>query len=230
MPPLWKRSWFVAILVLTLIFGMVFWQRHREQKLGREALLERERIESQYEVLKAQINPHFLFNSFNTLASIVEEQTDEAVEFIEKLSDYYRSILHYRNQKLITLDEELRLIADFVYLLKKRFGDHFSVEIMVDRATGYIPPLALQMLVENAVKHNVISRNKPLHIAITEAKDEYIEVSNNYQPKRNREPSTRFGLQNIKNRYKLLTGREVRIVQTEDVFCVQLPVIKQPVK
>ena len=110
--------------------------------------------------------PNFLFNSFNTLVNIVEENSDHAVEYIEKLSDYYRSILQFRNHKTIPLSDELRLIDDFIFLLDHRFGKNLSVEINVDGSQGYLPPLSLQMLVENAVKHNIISTKKPLVIKI----------------------------------------------------------------
>ena len=114
-------------MFILLLFGCLagivyFYQRNRERLISRNAASEKERIESQYEVLKAQINPHFLFNSFNTLAHIVEEDAGLAVEFIEKLSDYYRSIIQFRDQRLIPLEEEMVLIDDFYYLLKKRFG------------------------------------------------------------------------------------------------------------
>ena len=224
--PYWRRAWFLTLLGLTSIGIIYAYQRYREKRINLRAAMERERIESQYEVLKAQINPHFLFNSFNTLASIVEEDAELAVEYIEKLSDYYRSIIQFRNQKLIPLEDEMVLIDDFTYLLKKRFGKNLIVQKDVNDTDFYIPPLTLQMLVENAVKHNVISRQKPLTISIRSKNDAYLVVENNLQPKKTHEPSTKFGLQNIKTRFKLLSKDEVIILETDDTFSVSIPLIK----
>jgi LytS/YehU family sensor histidine kinase len=211
------------MLAAASIYG---YQRFRELRISRNAALERERIESQYEVLKAQINPHLLFNSFNTLASIVEEDSQLAIEYIEKLSDYYRSIIQFRNQKMISLGEELILIDDFTYLLKRRFGKNLQVIKQIESTDSYIPPLTLQMLVENAVKHNVISRQKPLTIVIRTEKDDYLVVSNNLQPKKSEEPSTRFGLQNIQTRFELLTKKKVIIEDHGEHFSVSIPLLK----
>lgn len=224
--PYWRKAWFIALVVILSAMIIYSYQKYREKQISRQASFERERIESQYEVLKAQINPHFLFNSFNTLANIVEEDKDTAVEYIEKLSDYYRSIIQFRNQKLIPLEQELLLIDDFTYLLKKRFGDNLIVEKMIENRDYYIPPLTLQMLVENAVKHNIISKQKPLKIAVRSESDEYLIVENNLQPKRTKERSTKFGLQNIKTRFELLTRKKVMISQDENTFSVSIPLLK----
>ncbi len=225
-PPFWSRAWFLTIAGL-MIAGLIYaYQRDRELRISRKAAMERERIESQYEVLKAQINPHFLFNSFNTLANIVEEDTGLAVEYIEKLSDYYRSIIQFRDQKMIPLTDELVLIDDFAYLLRRRFGKNLTIVKEIDDTDFDIPPLTLQMLVENAVKHNIISRQKPLTIEIRLHNDDYLVVRNNLQPMKTKEPSTRFGLQNIKTRFELLTKRKVLIDTEDGYFSVSIPLIK----
>ncbi|MBK8506603.1 MAG: histidine kinase [Saprospiraceae bacterium] len=224
--PFWFKAWFLTLFGLLAGATIYGYQRFRELRISRNAALERERIESQYEVLKAQINPHFLFNSFNTLASIVEEDSQLAIEYIEKLSDYYRSIIQFRNQKMISLAEELILIDDFTYLLKRRFGKNLQVIKQIESTDFYIPPLTLQMLVENAVKHNVISRQKPLTIAIRSENDDYLVVSNNLQPKKTEEPSTRFGLQNIQTRFELLTKKKVIIEDHNGHFSVSIPLLK----
>lgn len=224
--PFWQQGWFIGLMAIAAV-GMFFgYQRYREQQINRRASIERERIESQYEVLKAQINPHFLFNSFNTLAGIVEEDPDVAVEYIEKLSDYYRSIIQFRNQKLIPLEAELVLIDDFTYLLKKRFSSNLIIDKNIESIDYYIPPLTLQMLVENAVKHNIISRQKPLKISIRSQNDDYLVVENNLQPKKTKEPSTKFGLQNIRNRFEILTRKKVVINQDDKSFSILIPLIK----
>ncbi len=224
-PPWWQTPWFISLAVSACLLGLWWLQRYREKKVSLEATMARERIESQYEVLKAQINPHFLFNSFNTLASIVEENTSQAIEYIEKLSDYYRSIIQLRDQKLVRVETELDLVKDFVFLLGKRFGTHLDVHMDVQDCCGWIPPLSLQMLVENAVKHNVISRQKPLRIDIIATPDKHITVMNNLQPKMTRVESTQFGLQNIKNRFEMLSSKKVLIEQTSTHFSVSIPLI-----
>ncbi|MCB9040652.1 MAG: histidine kinase [Lewinellaceae bacterium] len=156
--------------------------------------------------MKSQINPHFLFNSFNTLITIIEENPEIAVEFVEKLSDFYRSILQYREMEVISLREEVVLVQNYAFLLKKRFGDSLSLTVHHNEEQAYIAPLTLQILVENAVKHNIISKSRPLNIEIC-AGGEYITVRNNLQKKIAMELSTGFGLQSIVNRYALLVDR-----------------------
>jgi len=156
----------------------------------------------------------------------VEEDTGLAVEYIEKLSDYYRSIIQFRDQKMIPLTDELVLIDDFAYLLRRRFGKNLTIVKEIDDTDFDIPPLTLQMLVENAVKHNIISRQKPLTIEIRLHNDDYLVVRNNLQPMKTKEPSTRFGLQNIKTRFELLTKRKVLIDTEDGYFSVSIPLIK----
>lgn len=224
--PIWQQWWFVTLFVL-LAGGLAYvWLRQRDQQKEREALLLREKIESQYEALKSQINPHFLFNSFNTLITLIEENPELGVVYVEKLSDFYRSILQYREQQLIGLEEELRLVHDYTFLLQQRFGENLQLEVVIDKPNHYyVAPLALQMLVENAVKHNVISCSKPLRISLRLERDAIL-VRNNRQAKRDKVPSTGFGLQNIITRYRLLSEREVKVAQTEHTFEVALPALQ----
>ncbi len=220
--PFWQRMWFL-ILAGAVVFGlMVLYQKYREARISKMALIERDRIEARYEILKAQINPHFLFNSFNNLANVVEEDPKEAVQYIEKLSDYYRTIIQYRDHRLIPLEEELNLIRDFIYLLKRRFGKNLRVEINLTRTSMLIPPLTLQILIENAVKHNIIATKKPLHIKIKDV-DDYLVISNNVQPKKTQEPSTRFGLESINHWFELVSNKKVIISRNEKEFIVKLP-------
>ncbi|GJM35657.1 MAG: hypothetical protein DHS20C18_46580 [Saprospiraceae bacterium] len=224
--PFWSQWWFV-LLTLTGGASLVFYLvKTREKRLQREALLKKEKIESKYEALKSQINPHFLFNSFNTLIAIIEEEPSLAVEYVEKLSDFYRSILQYREKELISLDEELNLVNDYAFLLKKRYGDHLKLQVNIAEKAVYIAPLTLQILVENAVKHNVISKSRPLLIQICLSEKGYICVSNNLQKKLTPSHSTGFGLQSIVNRYGLLSDKKVFIEETAEQFTVGIPVIK----
>ena len=229
--PLWQRWWF--ILLSALIIGAIFLSlmRYRETQLNKEAILKKEKIESQFETLKSQINPHFLFNSFNTLITIIEENPELAVEYVEHLSDFYRSILQYRQKEVISLEEEIELVKNYSFLLKKRFGDNLNLQIRTNGQPSYVAPLTLQMLIENAVKHNVISRSKPLQITISKEDEDYISISNNLQKKiglqSNR--STGFGLQSIITRYQLLSDKKIIIEQTNEQFKVRIPIIKNSI-
>jgi LytS/YehU family sensor histidine kinase len=182
------------------------------------------------QALKAQINPHFLFNSFNTLITIIDENAlkpEIAIEYVEKLSDFFRSILQYREQETISLEEEFELVQTFGYLLTKRYGTNLILHFDAAPKDAFILPLTLQMLVENAVKHNVIAENRPLDVYITIDDDQYITVKNNLQPKSSAEPSTQFGLQSIVRRYQLMSERKVIIEKDRDTFRVRIPIIKK---
>ena len=225
-PPFWAQWWFILLCIVlagALFYGFV---RVREARLGREAQLKRENVESQFAALKSQINPHFLFNSFNTLITIIEENPKIAVEYVEHLSDFYRSMMAYRERDFITLQEERELVESFHFLLKKRYEDGFHLVDRLNGQEGLVMPLALQMLVENAVKHNVISASRPLTIEIFVDADRYVVVRNNIQKKITPENSTHFGLQSLIHRYRLLGERPVIVEDDSTYFTVKVPVKK----
>jgi len=225
--PFWQQTWFVIFAIGFLLSMLYAWTKWKGQRLQREADLQKERIESQLEVLKSQINPHFLFNSFNTLITLIEDEPEAATEYVEHLSDFYRSLLQYREKDLIPLQEELELLRNFSFLLKKRFGENIQIEIPnINGKIAFIPPLTLQMLVENAVKHNVISRKKPLKISLKIMEDE-IYIINNLQKKITKDKSTHFGLQSIQVRYDLLGKKQVKIEETKKDFKVTIPILNQ---
>lgn len=221
--PLWQRVWFMVLALALVAAAIAAFMRRRERRLQREAALVREKIESQFQALKSQINPHFLFNAFNTLVSLVEEQPKQAVAYIEKLSDFYRGILQYRESEVVPLEEELRLLRDYAYLLEHRFGDNFKLDIQVSAAARKVVPFTLQLLVENAVKHNIISKQQPLTVRIRTDADGYLWVENPRQPKRTQEPSTGFGIASIQSQYRLLTSRPVVVDDADGVFRVGIP-------
>lgn len=223
--PLWKRPWFILISLIALATALALLARQREQRLAREASLKRRQVESQFEALKSQINPHFLFNSFNTLAGLIEENPPAAVGYVEKLADVYRSILLYREQDLISLDEELNLAGDYMFLQRHRYGNAIRWELDLISRQGFIAPLTLQILLENAIKHNVISIQHPLIIRIRRETEDYLEVTNNFQPKLTPDSSTGFGLQSIIHRYELLSPLPVQVIPAEDAFTVRIPLI-----
>lgn len=223
--PYWRQWWFILLCILLAATASAWLIRQRDKRLERESTLKREKIESQFEALKSQINPHFLFNSFNTLITIIEEDPGTAVEFVEKLSDFYRSILQYREMEVISLQEEVELVQNYAFLLQKRFGDSLALQVHNADEQAFIAPLTLQILVENAVKHNIISKSRPLNIEVR-VEDGYITVANNLQKKVAMGASTGFGLQSVVTRYALLIDKAVRIEENEQYFSVSIPIIK----
>ena len=224
--PIWQRWWFILLALGAGILLVSYLIRRRDRQLRRESLLEKQRIESQYEALKSQINPHFLFNSFNTLVAMIEEAPADAVTYTEKLSNLFRNVLQYRDQETIPIKEELDLLADYLFLLDKRFGSKLDVTIQLDGKTGFIVPLSLQFLMENAIKHNIVSMRRPLHVRISASKNgKHICVHNPIQLKLRKEPSTGFGLLSLKERYALLTRDKMIIQETEEDFRVCIPIL-----
>jgi len=227
--PFWKRWWFIiSCLALGLLLGRYLIQ-YRDQQLRRTALMQKQRIESQYEVLKSQINPHFLFNSFNTLIAMIEEAPGDAVQYTERLSDLFRNVLQYRDREVIPITEELTLLSDYLFLLEKRFNDKLKITIDLPPNAGFIVPLSLQLLVENAIKHNVVSATRPLRVRIGLNKGKgYICVQNPLQPKLRKEPSTGFGHRSLSERYALLTPQKMIIEETAESFRVCIPILPSP--
>jgi ligand-binding sensor domain-containing protein len=228
--PFWVKWWFVGPMGLLVFLLFVFWLRMREDSLRRTERLEKNYLAAQFETLKNQVNPHFLFNSFNTLTAIIEDQPKEAVAYVEHLSDLFRNILDFREESIISLERELRLLDKFYYLQKHRYGENFLLEVKVPdsiRSRG-IPPLSLQMLVENALKHNIVSRKQPLTVTIEPGEKGYLKITNNLQFRRDHQLSTQLGQQNIRQRYQLLGEQEVRIAITATHYTVLVPLLPSP--
>lgn len=194
--------------------------RHRNREL------ERQNIQSQFEILKNQINPHFLFNSMNTLAALIPIKPELAVKFTRGFSKLYRSVLQLREQLMISLDEELEFVDAYFLLQQMRFDESLILQkdIPEEKLDDSLPPFALQILVENAVKHNIISEDSPLTIRIFTQEDHLI-VENTYQPRGTVESSTGLGLTNLKARYRLLGALDIEAGVVEDLFVVKLPLI-----
>lgn len=220
-------SLLVTFLVLGIYEGIGLFNLLKTAQLEKERLL-KENMQSQLESLRNQVNPHFFFNSLNTLAYLIPEDSNKAVNFVRKLSQTYRYILDVRERELVSLEEELNFLKAFVSLLKERFGENLQVEIAVQpQLLQYQTlPLALQMLMENAIKHNIVSAQHPLHIHIGTEGDDRLVVRNRLQRKPHPEPGTGTGLDNIRNRSRLLLNREVEVMETEGEFVVVLPLLK----
>lgn len=190
--------------------------------------LKKENLQSQLDSLKAQINPHFLFNSLSTLLSLVTEDARQAERFIEELASVYRYVLQTNEQPLTTLDNELQFIRAYFNLLQMRFGRSVELDVQTDERLNsfLIPPLTLQLLVENAVKHNVALPSRPLLIRIYTDEANNLFVVNTLRKKQNVVPSNRTGLANITTKYRLLKQPEVVVRQTPDCFQVIIPLIE----
>ncbi|TAE01221.1 MAG: histidine kinase [Bacteroidetes bacterium] len=217
----------IPTVIITLIYESVYFFESWKENVKQTESLARENVQSQLDALKNQLDPHFLFNSLNTLAFLIEEENNPAQEYLERLSDVYRYVLVNRNKNTVSLEEEMNFLESYIFLNKTRFRENLQIENLVPKNMyqQQIAPLSLQMLVENAIKHNVVSKEKPLKIKITQENEQYVSVENNIQQKTIFEKSTKVGLQNIINRYGLLTKQEVEIIKNTDFFKVRIPLI-----
>lgn len=189
--------------------------------------LQKANLQSQFEVLKQQVNPHFLFNSLNVLASLIKVAPDLAESFTEKLSKVYRYVLENKEKDMVSLSTELDFINSYIFLLNIRFTDKISVNISIDdvKQEMMILPMALQILIENAIKHNTFSKANPLHIDISVDKMNFLIVKNNIRLRETQIHSTGIGLKNVLNRYKLISDKEPVFKRTETEYIAQIPLI-----
>lgn len=210
--------------LITAIHEAVFFYKQWKIHFSKSVKLEKDTIEARYETLKSQINPHFLFNSLNSLVSIVEENAP-AVDYIQNLSEFLRYVLKSRDKELVTVRDELSILQKYLSLQKLRFQQNLNIHISVpDNCFDYLlPPLVLQMLVENCIKHNIVSKEKPLYITLKTEKD-YLAIENNLQGKI-QPASTGNGLSNIVQRYSFFTRREVKIFENSVIFKVSIPLL-----
>ena len=219
--------WVLLVIIPAFIEFALFLLNRWRMSLAEVERYKKENAEYRFETLRTQVNPHFLFNSFNTLSALVYEDQEKAAGFIRDLSDVYRYVLENRSRETIVLSEEIRFIRSFVYLYQLRFDNKLNVEINIseDAMSKQIAPMTLQLLVENAIKHNVISVKKPLDILISSEEQDYITVSNNLQKKTSAVESSEIGLKNIISRYAYLSSKTVEILETETTFIVKVPLI-----
>jgi two-component system LytT family sensor kinase len=223
-------GWYVFGLVLTLVITLIyhavyFFKLSQAKKVNDQKVIARSAT-AQFDALKNQLDPHFLFNSLNVLVSLIEENPKAATKFTTSLSKVYRYVLEQRNKELVSVDEELSFARAYVGLLKTRFEDSIQIDIP---EKSHIPdaqvvPLSLQLLLENAVKHNIVSDSKPLKLRIYEEGNQLI-IENNLQKKQVAQSSTGVGLQNIASRYQLLTDRKMSIAENKTHFKVHIPIL-----
>ncbi|WP_372935271.1 histidine kinase [Seonamhaeicola sp.] len=219
-----------ATLTIVVIFHVIYFYNKYQQNRIKEQKVIAGTASAKFDALKNQLDPHFLFNSLNVLTSLIEENPDKAQDFTTSLSKVYRYVLEQKNKELVSVDEELKFAKTYMSLLKMRFEDSivFTLPEKANNPESKVVPLSLQLLLENAVKHNMVTSSKPLHIKIYEDNG-YLVVENNLQPKQIVKKSSGVGLANIVQRYNLLTTRKVDIVKETSKFLVAIPMLTKQI-
>lgn len=225
--PFYKQPLFIIAIIAFCIIAAYLYMRSREKNLKKIGRLQHEKVAFEYEYLKSQVNPHFLFNSLNTLSSLIEDDREKAMDYTTHLSDLYRNMLAHPDKNLVLLKEELNILDNYIHIQKSRFGDALQVKQDIPehiKQKQKIVYLALQLLVENAIKHNVVSKEQPLVVTIS-ANEKELTVSNPINNKLSKESSNGMGLENIKNRYALNTSRTVFYGEKDGHFVIVLPLL-----
>ncbi len=217
---------FCTIMIIS-IYESIFFSGQLRRSVEEAENLKRESLTAQLDALRTQVNPHFLFNNLNTLVSLIPENPAHATDFVQQLSKLYRHILEVKDEQSILLKDELGVLRAYAFLLQTRFGSNLEVNIDVpeEKLNQKIVPLSLQLLMENAIKHNIVSADKPLQINIF-AENGSLVIDNNLQMKKQVLESTGIGLNNIRNRYKLISEKPVIVTETATNFRVSIPLIK----
>lgn len=229
-----KPANYLVSVIITLVVSLAmhafyFYKAYNENKVKEQKIIAGT-ANAKFESLKNQIDPHFLFNSLNVLSSLIEENPENAQQFTTSLSKIYRYVLEQKDKELVTVSEELAFAKTYMKLLKMRFENSITFELPSDfeNAEAKVVPLSLQLLLENTIKHNVVSENKPLHIKIY-IKDNFLVVENNLQKKEVLQDRKGVGLQNIVSRYAILSERKVLIDENKDSFAVYLPILTKQI-
>ncbi|MBN2667423.1 MAG: histidine kinase [Bacteroidales bacterium] len=223
---------FINFYVSALVVGCVLIIRLVFQKQGIKLEyeeLKREALQRQYESLKNQLSPHFLFNSLTALKVLIQDAPDKAQNYVNSLSKALRYTLQSNEKQLVTLQEEMEFMHSYIYLIRMRYDTNLIVNHEIDESLllFMLPPLTIQTLVENAIKHNEISKRKPLKIDIVTTEKESLFVRNNIQKKYTEESGTGLGLTNLSKQFEILIGKEIIITKTDKSFTVEIPLIKQ---
>ncbi|WP_333600153.1 2TM domain-containing protein [Flavobacterium sp.] len=219
----------MTFIILVCFYAFYIYKAYTENKVKEQKIIAGT-ASAQFESLKNQIDPHFLFNSLNVLSSLIEENPDNAQKFTTSLSKIYRYVLEQKDKELVTVQEELAFAKTYMNLLKMRFENSITYEVSsdFDNPEARVVPLSLQLLLENTIKHNVASEQKPLHIKIY-IENNYLIVENNLQKKEVLQDRRGVGLQNIVNRYGLISERKVLIEETADCFKVKIPILTKQI-
>ncbi len=226
------RELVFIILISTMIlaiYEVIYFYVRLKKSIREEEQSKQVLVQAELDGLRNQAQPHFFFNTLNTLRDIIDQNSKEdAKKFVDKLSDVYRFLLESGNANLISLRDELKFAKAYIYIQSERFGDNLKLNWNIPETSldTKIAPMSLQLLLENAIKHNVISKAKPLEIHVT-VKDYYLVVDNIIQSKSTQLPSTKVGLKNIEKRYKLISSKSVVIINEGNRFTVSLPLLKK---
>jgi len=220
----------IITIVISIFFHALYFYRALQDKKVKEQKIIAGTASAKFDALKNQLDPHFLFNSLNVLTSLIEEDADQAQKFTTSLSKVYRYVLEQKNKDLVTVDEELQFAKTYIRLLKMRFEDSIIFEIPENctNPEAKIVPLSLQLLLENAVKHNIVTSSRPLHIKVFEEGNSLV-IQNNLQEKQVVKKSSGVGLRNIQQRYSILSNKEVQITKTAKSFSVAVPILTKRV-
>ncbi|MGB5818377.1 MAG: histidine kinase [Saonia sp.] len=220
-----------VILISTMtmaIYEAIYHYTRLKKSIREEEQAKQVIVQGQLDTLRNQAQPHFFFNTLNTLRDIIDQNSKEdAKQFVDKLSDVYRFILESGNANLISLRDELKFARAYIHIQSERFGDNLKLNWDVPEAAleGMIVPMSLQLLLENAIKHNVVSKAKPLLIHVR-VKDNHLVVGNKMRPKSTQLPSTKVGLKNIEKRYTLISNTSIKVENDGNLFTVSLPLLK----
>lgn len=222
-------SLLITFMISAIYASVAFFIQWKENLLRTQAL-EKATLEAKYDTLRNQVNPHFLFNSLNTLLMLVNDNP-VASRYVESISEIMRYMLQSRDKEAVLLRDELKIARDYVFIQQSRFGDKLKVEFDVPEKYFHfaIPPLALQMLLENALKHNVVSKEDPLYVRVYVHESIFIVIENTVKVKIDKDPSTGVGLDNIRNRYLHLTGKNIVVKQENGKFVVMLPLFEKSI-
>jgi LytS/YehU family sensor histidine kinase len=221
----------LMIMFLDLMVISMFYSTHLTKywikAIEKNEELKQENLIAKYNALKNQVNPHFLFNSLNTLSGVVEQKPELATDFIKKLSDTYRYVLEQSDKELVSIHDEMKFVEDYIFLSKMRFGEALLFNsVLPAKSSLHVVPLGLQMLVENAIKHNIIADDMPLRIEIG-IEEAFVILKNNIQTKTtiasDKKPQ---GLENLKKRYAYLADTSIQVIKSDKEFVVKLPIIK----
>lgn len=226
----WDSALFMMKIAFTFIFAgslisnsILFFKNWKEAAVQQEKL-KREQLALQYETLKSQVNPHFLFNNLNALTALIHTNQEKAIDFVKQLSEVYRYVLDQKDSEMVDLQTELKFVESYVFLQKIRFGSNLDVQTDITCKNFKVIPLSVQMLVENAIKHNEISDRNPLQIRIYSTEENYLTIENRLQKKNGSEGSG-SGIQNIKSRYQFFTYKDLKITISKDFFKISIPLL-----
>jgi LytS/YehU family sensor histidine kinase len=221
------RDMFMATVVLICVYVIKGFYEKQAVLIENEKLI-RENLQSQYQSLKNQVSPHFLFNSLTALKELIDEDPKNALQYVGHLSMLLRYTLQSNENKTVPLKEEMESVRSYLYLIKMRFGSNLQIDFKIsDEYNNFrLPPLVIQTLIENAVKHNEISKRNPLSILLMTTRNNSLIVSNPIREKLSLEPGTGIGLNNLSKQYKLLCGAEISISKSDGEFRVEVPLLK----